>query len=362
MPDSPAGRSPGRCPVGPLASRVRASQLPTPARGGWRDLPPDQPGRAFSGEISFPHADLVPELGAPTLARACPRASIASNKVVRPSFWRFTRTNRLWWSSRGRNHRSTPCGAKAAASRTMPTASSASGPTARALPHGTLRRPDPRAASDVASADALDRPWTLTADPGQGVGLAPPVKVELDKLVSWRKCRTAEFVGIATYGSRSSCPRVPPRRPGPAAGTGRGLRIGGPVRERPRRGTSWFAPHGLDLTGPSSPAGTAAHRRAQRAQEPFGAGRLCASLGPAGPSSDPARGASLPAGLDSMTASLSKSARLAVLPEDWASTLSKAVLFTVPGPHFDGRHALSFGGEVGRNPSASQTGKSAART
>ena len=46
-----------------------------------------------------------------------------------------------------------------------------------------------------------------------------------------------------------------------------------------------------------------------------------------------------------MTASLSKSARLAVLPEDWASTLSKAVLFTVPGSHFDGPTLFRWAGK-----------------
>ncbi len=78
--------------------------------------------------------------------------------------------------------------------------------------------------------------------------------------------------------------------------------------------TSWFPPHGLDLTG-HRPAGSeyAPHRRAQHPQEPLGARRLCPALGPAGAGADPARRASLPAGDHTMTASLSTSARLAVL-------------------------------------------------
>jgi hypothetical protein len=108
---------------------------------------------------------------------------------------------------------------------------------------------------DLPEPVALDGPWTLTALPGQGVGLATPVKVELDKLVSWRAIPDLRtFAGIASYQAELDLP--------PAAfredvllmlELGEVYELADVWLNGRHAGTSWFPPHRLDITGHARP-------------------------------------------------------------------------------------------------------------
>ena len=144
--------------------------------------------RAFWGEVSFPHADLVPEIWNADTGSCLPagqyrveqgRTAVALALDPHESaFVIFTRAKPSLHAVRCEGGRAAydPDGK-------LCVRLDAPGPCRVELSDGQTRElrvtlPPPR---------ALDKGWTLAADPSQGVGLAAPVKVELDKLVSWRE-------------------------------------------------------------------------------------------------------------------------------------------------------------------------------
>jgi hypothetical protein len=101
----------------------------------------------------------------------------------------------------------------------------------------------------------LDGPWTLASEPGQGVGLSAPLKVELDKLVSWREISGLRtYAGLARYETSFDLPPEILREDvGLLLELGEVYELADVWLNGRRVGTSWFPPHDLDLTGHVQP-------------------------------------------------------------------------------------------------------------
>ncbi|NUQ63510.1 MAG: hypothetical protein HUU20_13610 [Pirellulales bacterium] len=209
-------------------------------------------GGKFLGDVSFPHADLVPEIwdaDAGTSLRAgqyrtdqgrtAVRLSLDSHESALVVFTRSAPALHAVGCDRGHV---------------------AYGPDGR-----LCVRPDGPGLCRVELSDgrtreihlelpeltALDGPWTLSATPSQGVGLPSAVDIELPKLVSWREIPSLRtYAGIAAYGTEFD---LPPDRL--REGIGLVLELGevyelADVWLNGRRiGTSWFPPHHIELTG-----------------------------------------------------------------------------------------------------------------
>jgi hypothetical protein len=95
---------------------------------------------------------------------------------------------------------------------------------------------------------SLDGAWTLTAT--QGVGLTAPVKISLDKLVSWRDiAEWRTWAGTATYETQFAAPATLLRDDlALKLELGEVYELADVWLNGRHVGTSWFAPHGLDVT------------------------------------------------------------------------------------------------------------------
>ena len=274
-------------------------------------------GEAFSGDVSFPHSGPDARNLGRRHRRDAARGTVPHGaRTHRPVV--VSRSARVGTDCvhTGSTVGSTPCAATEGVSRTRRTARSRRSSTAPAP--ATWNSPTAARANCAWNCPHLFR-WTVHGRSPpfrQGVGLTAPVKISLDKLVSWRDiAELRTYAGIATLRDAVRCSAgAAPRRPGSGIGTGRGLRIGRRVAQWPACGDELVC---AALPGRDEPrqAGSeyVAHRRAQRPQEPPGTRRLCPALGPAGPGADPARRARRSGGTNTVIESLSRRARLAVL-------------------------------------------------
>jgi len=213
-------------------------------------------GKAFWGEVSFPHADLVPEIWNADTGSCLPagqyrveQGRTAVSLALDPhesAFVVFTRAKPSLHAVRCEGGRVAYDAAGKLCVRL-----DGPGPCRVELSDGQTRAlrvtlPPPL---------VLDRGWTLAADPGQGVGLAAPVKVELDKLVSWREVpglRT--YAGLARYETSFDLPPEFLREDvGLLLELGKVYELADVWLNGRRVGTSWYPPHGLDLTGHVQP-------------------------------------------------------------------------------------------------------------
>ena len=213
-------------------------------------------GPTFSGEVSFPHADLVPEIWNADTGSCLPagqyrveQGRTAVALALHPHESAFV----IFAQGRPSLHAVRCEGGRAAydADERLCVRLDASGPCRVELSNGQTRElrvtlPPPR---------ALDKGWTLAADPGQGVGLAAPVKVELDKLVSWREIpELRTYAGIARYETSFDLPPEFLREDvSLLLELGEVYELADVWLNGRRVGTSWFPPHGLDLTGHVQP-------------------------------------------------------------------------------------------------------------
>jgi hypothetical protein len=213
-------------------------------------------GPAFWGEVSFPHADLVPEIwNADTgtclsadqyrIEQGRTAVSLALDSHE-STFVVFTRAKPSLHAVRCEGGRvAYDLEGKLCVRLDAP------GPCRVELSDGQTRELRVTLPSPI----ALDGPWTLAADPGQGVGLAAPVKFELDKLVSWREIpglRT--YAGLARYETSFDLPPEFLREDvGLLLELGKVYELADVWLNARRVGTSWFPPHGLDFTGHVQP-------------------------------------------------------------------------------------------------------------
>jgi len=209
-------------------------------------------GAAFRGEVSFPQAELTPEIWHADTGACLPAGQhrVAQGRTAvsltlgphESTFVVFTPAPRPWHVVRCEDG----CAAYDPDGQ-LRVRLDASGPCRVELSDGQVRAlhvtlPPPL---------ALDGPWTLAADPGQGVGLTAPVTVELGNLVSWREIPDLRrYAGIVCYETSFDLPPEFLR-----ADVGLLLELGevyelADVWLNGRHvGTSWFPPHDLDLAG-----------------------------------------------------------------------------------------------------------------
>ena len=258
-------------------------------------------GPAFRGEVSFPHADLAPEIWNADTGTCLPAGQY--------------RVEQGWTAVTLEldPHES----AVVVFTRAQPSlhAVRCEGGRVAYDPAGRLRvRLDAPGPCRVELSDGQTRELRVT--------LPPPIALDRP-LDARRRSRSGSRFGGAgrrsswtssSPGARSpSCERTRDspatkrrsichrsflaRRRRPAAGTGRGLRVGRRVVERPpsRHQLVPAARPRPDRPRSARPE-SAPHRCAQHPQEPLGARRVCPALGPAGAGSRPARRHSLSAG------------------------------------------------------------------
>lgn len=209
-------------------------------------------GEQFSGEVSFPHADLTPEIWDADTGVCLPaaqyrveegRAAVAvSLDPHEAALVVFTRAAAAVHAVRcdgGRVARD-PNGK-------LRVQLDGVGPCRVELSNGRVRELQ----ASVPGPIALDKGWTLTADPERGIGLPAPAQVTLEKLVSWRDVpgwRT--YAGTGRYETAFDLPAELVRDD-----VGMLLELGtvhelADVWVNGRKvGTTWFAPYGVDLTG-----------------------------------------------------------------------------------------------------------------
>ncbi len=96
----------------------------------------------------------------------------------------------------------------------------------------------------------LNRGWTLSTDPSRGVGISQPVRLELDRLSSWRSLPSLQhFSGVATYATVFDVPESMIRKDvGLTLELGEVYELADVWLNGQRAGTSWYAPYQLDIT------------------------------------------------------------------------------------------------------------------
>jgi hypothetical protein len=212
--------------------------------------------KAFWGDVSFPHVELVPEIWNADTGTCLPAGQyrVEEGRTLvslaldphESTFVVFTRAERMLHAVRcdGGRVAYDPDGR-------LCVRLDGPGPCRVGLSDGQTREfcvtlPPPL---------ALERGWTLAADPGQGVGLAAPVQVALDTLVSWREVpglRT--YAGVARYATSFDLPRDFLREDvSLLLELGAVYELADVWLNGRRVGTSWFPPHGLDITGRVQP-------------------------------------------------------------------------------------------------------------
>ena len=211
---------------------------------------------AFRGEVSFPHAELVPELWNVDTGTCLPtgqyrgeQGRTAVSLTLNPhesALVVFTRAKPSLHAVRceGGHAAYDPDGQ-------LRVWLDAAGHCRVELSDGQTR--ECRAA--LPPQLDLNGPWTLAADPSQGVGLDASVEVELDKLVSWREISGLRtYAGLARYGTSFDLPPEFVREDvGLRLELGEVYELADVWLNGRRVGTSWFPPHGLDLTGHVQP-------------------------------------------------------------------------------------------------------------
>jgi hypothetical protein len=212
--------------------------------------------KAFWGDVSFPHTDLVPEIWNVDTATCLPAGQyrVEQERTVvtlaidshESAFVVFTRAQPSLHAVRCE-------GGRAAYDPDGKLCVRLDGPGSCRVELSDGQNRELRAT--LPPPLALDKGWTLAADPSQGSGLATPVKVQLDKLVSWR-----EIPGLRTYAGLTRYETsfdLPPEFLREYVGLrlelGEVYELADVWLNNRRVGTSWFPPHGLDLTGHVQP-------------------------------------------------------------------------------------------------------------
>jgi hypothetical protein len=209
-------------------------------------------GERFSGEVSFPHADLVPEIWDADRGTSLPAGQyrVAEGRTAvaialephEAAVVVFTRAAPAVHAVRcegGRVARD-PDGA-------FRVQLDGAGPCRVELSDGQVRELQAAVPEPI----ALDEGWTLAADPDRGIGLPAPAPVTLESLGSWREVpgwRT--YAGTGRYETSFELPAELVRDD-----IGLLLELGtvhelADVQVNGRKaGTAWFPPFVIDLTG-----------------------------------------------------------------------------------------------------------------
>ena len=213
-------------------------------------------GDGFSGEVSFPHAKLAPEIWNADTGATLPVGQYRTDQgraAITISLGPHESTIVVFVRAAAKLHAVRCEGGRVAyePDGKLYARLDGSGPCRVELSDGQTRE----LRATLPPPIALDGPWTIAADPGSGVGLSAPVKVQLDKLVSWREIpRLRTYAGIARYETSFD---VPPEflrgDVGVLLELGEVYEMADVWLNGRRVGTSWFVPHGLDLTGHVQP-------------------------------------------------------------------------------------------------------------
>lgn len=208
-------------------------------------------GGSFSGEVSFPRKDLVPEIWDCDTGTTLPSGEyrLEPDRMMVPLRLAPHESALIVCTrSEPRLHAVRCEGGRVVAdpAHTLQVWLESAGPC-----HVTLS--DGRTAEfrvELPEPIQLEGPWQLVARPEQGVGLTAPLALELNQLVSWRSIpELRTFAGTVSYQMELDLPEDMLR------GDLRLLLELGDVRELAdiylngsHVGTSWFPPHCLDLT------------------------------------------------------------------------------------------------------------------
>ncbi len=209
-------------------------------------------GEPFSGNVVFPHVDLVPEIWDPDTGSTLPAGQYRSDQgrtavslaldVHESALVVFTRSEPSLHAVRCEGGRivSDPDG------RVYVYLDSPDSCQVQ-LSNGVLgefRVELPRPLS-------VDGRWTLTASPERGVGLTAPASVRLDQLVSWREIPALRtYAGIASYQAQFDLPVEYLRDDlGLVLEMGEVYELADVWLNGRHVATSWFPPHRLDLAG-----------------------------------------------------------------------------------------------------------------
>ncbi|MFM7185665.1 MAG: glycosyl hydrolase [Planctomycetota bacterium] len=213
-------------------------------------------GKDFRGDVSFPQADLVPEIwnadtgsclqagqyrvenGTTTVSLA-----IGEHESALVAFAPRQPARHAVWCEGGHV-------ASASDGRLLISLDD-SGACRVRLSDGTAREfgvtvPPPR---------SLDTGWTLAADPGRGIGLMSPFMATRDTLVSWREIpELRTYAGVVRYETAFE---PPPEFLGEDVGVqldlGESYELADVWLNGRRVATSWVPPHRLDVTADLKP-------------------------------------------------------------------------------------------------------------
>jgi hypothetical protein len=211
---------------------------------------------AFTGEVSFPYTELTPEIWDADTGTTLPAAQYRVEQgrtAVFLSLGPHESVLVVFTQARPTLHVVRCEGGSAAyeSNGRLCARIDRSGPCRVELSDGRTRELQGQLPEPL----SLDGPWTLTAAPAQGVGLTAPVHRTLDKLVSWRESSELRtYAGIASYETEFDFPPELDRHDlGWVLELGAVYELADVWLNGRHVATSWFPPHGVDLTGHFTP-------------------------------------------------------------------------------------------------------------
>lgn len=209
-------------------------------------------GEAFSGEVSFPHAELAPEIWDADTGAMLPAGQYRADQertAVSLSLRAHESAVVVFTHAKPSLHALRCEGGRVAYGPDGKLCVYLDGPGPSRVELSDGRTRDLRV--ELPKPLPLDGRWTLAASPEHGVGVRLPVRIELDRLVSWREIpELRTYSGIASYTTQFDVSPDHLREDvGLLLELGDVYELADVWLNGRHVATNWFPPYRLDVTG-----------------------------------------------------------------------------------------------------------------